>query len=57
MLFVVMPVAVSMVFGQIFGRFGIVTPILHDIGLSTDCTSPFVHNRRRIQRPFINARR
>jgi len=52
-----MPVPVSMVFGQIFGRFGIVTPILHDIGLSTDCTSPFVHNRRRIQRPFINARR
>jgi hypothetical protein len=25
---------------------------LHDIGLFTDYTSPFVQNRRRIQRPF-----
>jgi cellobiose transport system permease protein len=43
--FVVMPVAVAMIFGQIFGRFGLVTPLLQDLGLFTDLSSPFFQDR------------
>lgn len=43
--FVVMPVATSMIFGQVFGQFGILVPNLHALGLFTDSTSPFFQNR------------
>jgi cellobiose transport system permease protein len=43
--FVVMPVATSMIFGQVFGQFGILVPNLHELGLFTDSSSPFFENR------------
>lgn len=43
--FVVMPVASTMIFSQVFGQFGLVTPLLHDWGLFTDSASPFFHDR------------
>ncbi|MCR2801290.1 sugar ABC transporter permease [Microbacterium sp. zg-Y818] len=43
--FVVMPVASAMIFSQVFGQFGLVTPLLHDLGWFTDVDSPFFHNR------------
>lgn len=43
--FVVMPVATALIFGQIFGQFGLVTPLIHDLGLFTDVSSPFYQDR------------
>ncbi|WP_426324103.1 carbohydrate ABC transporter permease [Microbacterium sp. E-13] len=43
--FVVMPVATSMIFGQVFGQFGILVPNLHALGLFTDSSSPFFQDR------------
>lgn len=43
--FVVMPVATSMIFGQVFGQFGILVPNLHEMGLFTDSNSPFFQER------------
>ena len=43
--FVVMPVATSMIFGQVFGQFGILVPNLHALGLFTDSSSPFFQER------------
>lgn len=43
--FVVMPVATSMIFGQVFGQFGILVPNLQELGLFTDSSSPFFENR------------
>lgn len=43
--FVVMPVATSMIFGQVFGQFGILVPHLHALGLFTDTSSPFFQDR------------
>jgi len=43
--FVVMPAATSMIFGQIFGQFGILVPNLHAIGLFTGTDSPFFQER------------
>lgn len=43
--FVVMPVATSMIFGQVYGQFGILVPNLQAIGLFTDSSSPFFQDR------------
>lgn len=43
--FVVMPVASTMIFAQVFGQFGLVTPLLHEWGLFTGIDSPFFHDR------------
>ncbi len=43
--FVVMPVATSMIFGQVFGQFGILVPNLQELGLLTDYSSPFFQDR------------
>lgn len=43
--FVVMPVATSMIFGQVFGQFGLLVPNLQDMGLLTGVDSPFFQNR------------
>ncbi len=43
--FVVMPVATSMIFGQVFGQFGILVPHLHELGLFTEHSSPFFQDR------------
>lgn len=43
--FVVMPVASTMIFSQVFGQFGLVTPLLHELGWFTDVDSPFFHDR------------
>lgn len=43
--FVVMPVATSMIFGQVFGQFGILVPNLHALGLFTESSSPFFQDR------------
>ncbi|PZR52038.1 sugar ABC transporter permease [Xylanimonas oleitrophica] len=43
--FVVMPVATAMIFSQIFGQFGLVTPLIHELGWFSDVDSPFFQNR------------
>lgn len=43
--FVVMPVATSMIFGQVFGQFGLLVPNMHALGLWTDTSSPFFQDR------------
>jgi cellobiose transport system permease protein len=43
--FVVMPVATSMIFGQVYGQFGILVPNLQAMGLLTDLNSPFFQDR------------
>ena len=43
--FVVMPVATSMIFGQVFGQFGILVPNLQELGLFTGLSSPFFQDR------------
>lgn len=43
--FVVMPVATAMIFGQVFGQFGLLVPNLQDLGLLTDVDSPFFQDR------------
>lgn len=43
--FVVMPVASAMIFSQVFGQFGLITPALHAIGWFPDVASPFFHDR------------
>jgi cellobiose transport system permease protein len=43
--FVVMPVATSMIFGQVFGQFGILVPNLHALGLFDGLSSPFFQDR------------
>lgn len=43
--FVVMPVATSMIFGQVFGQFGLLVPNLQDMGLLTGMDSPFFQDR------------
>ena len=43
--FVVMPVASAMIFSQIFGQFGLITPLLHDLGIFTELRSPFFQDR------------
>lgn len=43
--FVVMPVATAMIFGQVFGQFGLLVPNLHEMGLLTDLDSPFFQDR------------
>ncbi|GHD48786.1 sugar ABC transporter permease [Mycetocola manganoxydans] len=44
--FVVMPVATSMIFGQVYGQFGLLVPNLHDLGLLTQYSSPFFQDRQ-----------
>lgn len=43
--FVVMPVATAMIFGQVFGQFGLLVPNLQDMGLLTHVSSPFFQDR------------
>ncbi len=43
--FAIMPVASALIFSQIFGQFGLVTPVLHDLGLYEDVNSPFFADR------------
>ncbi|WP_243758903.1 carbohydrate ABC transporter permease [Actinotalea soli] len=43
--FVVMPVATALIFAQIFGQFGLVTPVIQELGLFTDVSSPFYQDR------------
>ena len=43
--FVVMPVATAMIFGQVFGQFGLLVPNLQDMGLLTNLESPFFQDR------------
>lgn len=43
--FVVMPVATALIFGQMFGQFGLITPRLHELGLFTDLSNPFFQDR------------
>ncbi|MCP2032617.1 cellobiose transport system permease protein [Okibacterium sp. HSC-33S16] len=43
--FVVMPVATSMIFGQVFGQFGLLVPNLHELGIWTNYSSPFFQDR------------
>jgi len=43
--FVVMPVAISMIFGQIFGQFGLLVPNLQEAGIWTHVSSPFFQDR------------
>lgn len=43
--FVVMPVATAMIFGQVFGQFGLLVPNLQDMGIWADISSPFFQDR------------
>lgn len=43
--FAIMPVASALIFSQIFGQFGLVTPLLHDLGLFEGLDSPFFQDR------------
>jgi cellobiose transport system permease protein len=43
--FVVMPVASALIFAQVFGQFGLVTPVIQELGLFTDVNSPFYQDR------------
>ncbi|MBX9245808.1 sugar ABC transporter permease [Actinotalea ferrariae] len=43
--FVVMPVATAMIFGQVFGQFGLLVPNLQEMGLLTHVDSPFFQDR------------
>lgn len=43
--FVVMPVATALIFGQVFGQFGLITPFIQDLGLFADVNSPFFQDR------------
>ena len=43
--FVVMPVATAMIFGQVFGQFGLLVPNLQDLGLLDHLSSPFFQDR------------
>ncbi len=43
--FVVMPVATAMIFGQVFGQFGLLVPNLQDLGLLDHVDSPFFQDR------------
>lgn len=43
--FAIMPVASALIFSQIFGQFGLVTPVLHDLGLAEGLNSPFFQDR------------
>lgn len=43
--FVVMPVATAMIFGQVFGQFGLLVPNLQEWGLFTHVNSPFFQDR------------
>lgn len=43
--FVVMPAATAMIFGQLFGQFGVLVPNLHALGLFTESDSPFFQER------------
>ncbi|KJL47443.1 Lactose transport system permease protein LacF [Microbacterium hydrocarbonoxydans] len=43
--FVVMPAATSLIFGQLFGQFGVLVPNLHALGLFTESASPFFQER------------
>ena len=43
--FVVMPVATSMIFGQVFGQFGLLVPNLQELGIWTEYSSPFFQDR------------
>jgi cellobiose transport system permease protein len=43
--FAIMPAASALIFSQIFGQFGLVTPLLHDLGLFEDVNSPFFADR------------
>jgi cellobiose transport system permease protein len=43
--FVVMPVATSMIFGQVYGQFGILVPNLQALGIFTEYNSPFFQDR------------
>ena len=43
--FVVMPVATAMIFGQVFGQFGLLVPNLQELGLLTGSDSPFFQDR------------
>lgn len=43
--FVVMPVATAMIFGQVFGQFGLLVPNLQELGIWTEYSSPFFQDR------------
>ncbi|WP_205687321.1 carbohydrate ABC transporter permease [Cellulomonas endophytica] len=43
--FVVMPVASALIFAQVFGQFGLVTPLIHQLGLFEGVDSPFYQER------------
>lgn len=43
--FVVMPVATAMIFGQVFGQFGLLVPNLQELGMWTEYSSPFFQDR------------
>lgn len=43
--FVVMPVATAMIFGQVFGQFGLLVPNLQELGVMDHVTSPFFQDR------------
>ena len=43
--FVVMPVATAMIFGQVFGQFGLLVPNLQQLGLLDHLSSPFFQDR------------
>ena len=43
--FVVMPVATAMIFGQVFGQFGLLVPNLQQLGLLDHVASPFFQDR------------
>lgn len=43
--FVVMPVATSMIFGQVFSQFGLLVPNLQEMGIWTHVSSPFFQDR------------
>jgi len=43
--FVVMPVATAMIFGQVFGQFGLLVPNLQELGILDHVASPFFQDR------------
>jgi cellobiose transport system permease protein len=43
--FVVMPVATSMIFGQVFSQFGLLVPNIQELGIWTHVSSPFFQDR------------
>jgi len=43
--YVVMPVATSLIFGQLFGQWGLIVPRLQELGLFTQWTAPFTQDR------------